>query len=124
MTTKPELSDSELVEKCRQRIDHLNFAGFKNATKELTDLLTRFEKAQKENEWIDVNDRLPEENNQWLLGWYDGLKRPMPCSYNKAGKFIDADGFEETITHWKPLPNPQKPQKDERKTTTMPFLRK
>lgn len=60
------------------------------------------------DDWISVDERLPESDNEWVLGWHDGLKKPFPCSFNSKRKFIDADGFEETVTHWQPLPAPPK----------------
>ena len=63
------------------------------------------------NEWISVEDRLPESAGEWVLVYADG-------AYNCIGYTLQAgfhdwcsnrDGLNvciEDITHWQPLPEP------------------
>ena len=66
------------------------------------------EKNYRKQEWISVEDRLPEDYNKYLLlldngriaiGWYHG----------DAMQFVE-DGIVmiETVTHWMPLPEAPK----------------
>ena len=58
-----------------------------------------------EMEWIKVEDKLPEDNNdvfmcssftdEYYTGWYDGEKWVIKYDYN------DESGL---ITHWMPIP--------------------
>lgn len=61
-------------------------------------------KLGKDNGWISVKDRLP-ENMDWLLVCINGYQ----CSwvgYHEDGKWYDEDGGEQEVTHWQPLPPP------------------
>ena len=63
-------------------------------------------------EWISVNDRLP-ENNQWALCFMKdksfGTFRVLQWNYvdwrwNDGNEWFD----EKDVTHWMPLPRPPK----------------
>lgn len=67
-----------------------------------------YEAGYRKQEWISVEDRLPEDYNKYLLfldngriaiGWYHG----------DAMQFVE-DGIVmiETVTHWMPLPEAPK----------------
>ena len=62
-------------------------------------------------EWIPVNDMLPEEGDRYLCrlksfafpgSFYQSILR-----YDKYG-FQDGGVYEEGVTHWMPLPQPPK----------------
>ena len=70
-------------------------------------------------EWISVNDRLPEEGEYVLCvlkGFNYGGKIQV-CKFVPADKFKDKPYFEHfrngfpSVTHWMPLPEP--PKEDE-----------
>ena len=67
-------------------------------------------------EWISVNDRLPEEGEYVLCvlkGFNYGGKIQV-CKFVPADKFKDKPYFEHfrngfpSVTHWMPLPQPPK----------------
>ena len=63
------------------------------------------------SEWIDVNERLPENNlNQVLVIVQDeGYEPYVTIRYYQEGMFLAAGVFrEEGVTHWMPLPEPPK----------------
>ena len=69
-------------------------------------------------EWISVNDRLPEEEGDYLTHWAGSSYRPNDiCYYNsKLSNQFDTSGWvllrapthEANPTHWMPLPEPPK----------------
>lgn len=56
---------------------------------------------RKQNEWISVNEMLPEKAGRYLVYGVIGSQTLM-CGmyYNKYS------GFDDEITHWMPLPEP------------------
>ena len=62
--------------------------------------------------WISVKDRLPEKNGYYLGYTCDGIIWLYIFTAN-SGVFDDALGFAtDTVTHWMPLPEPQKEDGD------------
>jgi len=62
-----------------------------------------------ENEWIKVEDRLPDVS-QFVLA-YIGAECPVLCNYKGDGQFLALDYVIwdlGNITHWMPLPEPPK----------------
>lgn len=60
--------------------------------------------SEKEDGWVDVNDRLPEVDESVLI-CYDG---DVKLAYHDGDKWgDDEEYFLGSITHWQPLP--QKP---------------
>lgn len=65
-----------------------------------------------EVKWIDVNERLPDENGRYLINYIhsycrdDGFQA-IETAYFADGKFVGILGFY-LITHWMPLPEPPK----------------
>ena len=61
------------------------------------------------NEWISVEERLPEENGRYLVCVsirhlvFEDLTMVVIVGYNKTNGF-DVVTDEETVTHWMPLP--------------------
>lgn len=64
-------------------------------------------------EWIDVNDRLPEENVRVIvvgMSTYDNtLYTDMDTDRILNGKWVRWNGI---ITHWMPLPEPPRTSKE------------
>ena len=65
---------------------------------------------EKENgvtvqEWISVNDRLPEENTTVIVATDNGIV--FQCLYAYDGWNL-WEGNEVNITHWQPMPQPPK----------------
>ena len=58
----------------------------------------------RKQEWISINDKLPERNGRYLTHCCVG-GRSLVCIlyYNKYYGFD-----EDTVTHWMPLPEPPK----------------
>lgn len=73
-----------------------------NDQKKIKELEQKLADAEKQNEWISVEDRLPDKG-QFVLGFRDNID----------SKIIDADYWDEkywkmnNYTHWKPITPPQ-----------------
>lgn len=76
----------------------------------LLSLIDETEQLQRERDWINVEERLPEKGVKVLtcLGPY-GLSVDIDfiSEYSNENKFH----YEPTATHWMPLPDPPKPEK-------------
>ena len=60
----------------------------------------------KEQQWIPVTDRLPQDDEDVLV-WVDGTHRDM--AYRDEGVWYDEEhNHLKNITHWMPLPKPPK----------------
>ena len=63
-------------------------------------------------EWISVDDRLPEESGYYLV--FTDIGRIALLAYSKKYQAFNAhdDSYSEEyvipVTHWKPMPNPPK----------------
>ena len=72
-----------------------------------------YEAGYRKQEWISVDERLPEENGRYLVYVsirhlvFEGLTMVVIVGYNKTNGFDVVIG-EETVTHWMPLPEPPK----------------
>ena len=64
------------------------------------------------SEWIDVNDRMPEQGQKVLVYRPKANEKPMRdpnykiCTYAVEGIFINSH-FQHEITYWMPLINPE-----------------
>ena len=65
-------------------------------------------------EWISVNDKLPNDR-EWVIVWHTGYDTPKKAKYKDDFApflpvfLIDGDnGNKGEVTHWMPLPKPQK----------------
>lgn len=116
MATKPELTDTELIEKCKERIEWLETSGnYTNTVLNITDLLTRFEKLVKEKEQLKnllretamrANIAFPE--NDVDLNHFNQEFANQRDFMIELFKVLDL-GDDDMPN----LPNPPKPQKDE-----------
>jgi len=82
-----------------------------NLPKTIRDLHKRI--AELENQWISVEDRLPDFHIQILFyaGDMDGLLKG--AFYRHSHRFRDNEGnffYKSDVTHWMPLPEPPKEQ--------------
>ena len=79
----------------------------------ITDLELKLSRLEKDNEWIDVNDRLPEEGGRYWC-YVESLTSlgfsyfQWNCDYNpQLRRFSDMTLKNgERITHWRLLPAP------------------
>lgn len=77
-------------------------------------LAIRLGKLLKEQEWISVNDRLPNCNGCYLVWrphFYIGKGMPSICYFDGQNTWHDSYGVDftrilkpEDVSHWKPLP--------------------
>ena len=82
-------------------------AEFENALALAIDTI----KKQATQEWISVNDRLPEDESDVLAYSRNGEEsRIYPANYAKGVWFdcIFASSANDTTTHWMPIPEPPK----------------
>lgn len=67
----------------------------------------------KKNQWISVDDKLP-EFFQYVLIYHPAMRCTLLGSFIKGShKFRDVAGnsfYKDDITHWMPLPEPPKEQ--------------
>lgn len=69
------------------------------------------EKDAKKPEWISVNDRLPYSNNVVFACIDDGQCKIVRSAYvSSYGEWKWIEGHQ-TVTHWRPLPEPPKEEK-------------
>ena len=88
----------------------VSFSTEENICGTISDFCAGWKAADRLPQWIPVEERLPEENEQVIA--YNGVYNEIHlCDYHD-GMFEDYFGpFNGTITHWMPLPHP--PRKEE-----------
>ena len=84
--------------------------------KERDYILEKAKAELKDNEWVDVRDRLPSEDETVLVNTYDGDIRVARRRYNtplgniakEEWVWITSSGYyrPDSIIAWKPLPKP------------------
>lgn len=57
------------------------------------------------NQWISVEDRLPEKHGVWVLV-FDGLYVWIAYRNHVLDTWIVEGGSVRAVTHWMPLPEP------------------
>lgn len=62
------------------------------------------------NDWISVEDRLPEKGMRVLV--YDNMGFGLVSGYHStAGWYIEGNlDLDSNVTHWQPLPKPPQPK--------------
>lgn len=79
-------------------------------------LLADLEQDEKENDWIPVSERLPEESDYYMACIHDEILNKYYCrsewfsinnNYYGESVWIDLKSYEKVIA-WKPLPEPYK----------------
>lgn len=69
----------------------------------------------RKQEWISVEDRLPEENGRYLVfikvSFFEDITIQRILEYNKSQGF-NVYSVAETVTHWLPLPEAPKMKGD------------
>lgn len=89
----------------------------------LQEKLGRIAELEKENaalkaerEWISVNERLPDKNDDVLCGFFDDSDWNVYQAYLSDLGFMAPDyemqGYVELATHWMPLPTPPTTEED------------
>lgn len=70
-------------------------------------LVERLPTLTQPNEWVSVEDRLPEDYQRVLCLFESGT---MEVSFRASVKGFCYEGFKQTgkVTHWIPLPEPPK----------------
>lgn len=109
--------EKQIEEMSKQRQEYLKFKSFADDLRkaeswcELEGVLNRYQTAKnlfkmgyRKQEWISVEERLPERNGRYLTHCkIEGQSLVCILYYCKVG------GFNEgMVTHWMPLPEPPK----------------
>ena len=97
-----------------QAIDHHSFLG--DERMETIDMVgiakTLYNAGYRKQEWISVEDRLPEESCECLIATIiGGIYQVSYSSRYKAFNALDTDEAKyafKTVTHWMPLPEAPK----------------
>ena len=63
--------------------------------------------AQLENQWISVEDRLPDAG-QWYLCWSRNQTQIIFLDTVEPIMWLQDGDYLENVTHWMPLPTPPK----------------
>lgn len=92
--------------------EHLNTAIFGNIHI-AQPILNLYKQGYRKQEWISVEERLPEENGRYLVCVdvshlaFTGLTMTVVMEYGKShGFYLYSE--DEQVTHWMPLPQPPK----------------
>lgn len=64
------------------------------------------------DDWIPVEDGLPEESLNSVIGWDEYRKRSCFVQYWRGRWILGNDIETVKITAWRPLPKPYKPKED------------
>ena len=105
---------------------HLNIAEMAYDTRKRLEELKPYEdtgltpeqikKLKEENDWIPVEERLPEENGFYIAtmdGEIVGQEEPfVGLAEFEDGKWIDDEDDYKCVIAWRPLPEPYRPKKD------------
>lgn len=72
-------------------------------------LLKYIDYLESKDDWISVEDRLPEEEKGYSIFTHGNV---FYGQFDvKHNLFMSAMGSPQKVTHWKPLPSPPKPNK-------------
>ena len=58
-----------------------------------------------DNNWISVDDEMPEKEGSYLTYWDDGTIEAFDCSTDHNGETYFIIICSTRITHWMPLPD-------------------
>ena len=102
-----------VVEEIQSSLDIPSYSehdmGFDDDLKYVLDLIEKAPTLTPPNEWVSVEDELPENNTQVLM-WSARWKIAEAGSYYNQHFWVYSeigDGYiADNITHWMPLPNP------------------
>ena len=61
--------------------------------------------------WIPVEERLPDESLNSVIGWDEYRERCCFVQYYGGRWMLRADREPIKITHWRPLPEPYRPER-------------
>lgn len=101
---------------------HKQAKKFKSLGQTIYDLQLKLQSQKKHGEWFDVNERLPETDEEVLV-WYEYFRYGdfncmwqtygVACYYAKHERWIgeDLNGSQVKVLYWTPLPKP--PEKKE-----------
>ena len=74
--------------------------------------IIRFHMDEVAEDWVPVEERLPEESLNSVIGWDEHRERCVFVQFWN-GRWIFGNDIEPVlITAWQPLPEPYKPSKD------------
>lgn len=86
-------------------------AKFESQKEALTTAIAAL-REQEERRWIPVEERLPDENNRWVLCLcVSGAMEVLKFDYTMWNWYAQYPGrcyMENYVTHWMPLPEPPK----------------
>lgn len=101
------------LEKILEEIEHLEKIQFSSYTKPLITIedVEKIIRKHMNDGWIPVEERLPEESLNSVIGWDEERKR---CCFVQrwGGRWIFGNDIDSVkITAWRPLPEPYRPER-------------
>ena len=78
-----------------------------------TEWLDGFIRKHMNDGWIPVDDRLPDESLNSVIGWDEYRERCCFVQYYGGRWMLRADREPIKITHWRPLPEPYRPERSD-----------
>ncbi len=121
----------EELTKAMEILDKLSFFGGQRAGRELwndksrevqdediasfnrdIEWLREFIRKHMNDGWIPVDERLPDESLNSVIGWDELRERCCFVQYY-GGKWILGNGEPVNIIAWRPLPEPYRPERSE-----------
>ena len=102
------MNKEKQIEQMARTIDELLVEKPKETTKHAMNVATYlFDRGYRKQEWISVEDRLPEVRQRVLLySYHDGINTGYRA--DEIGRFYVDKSYPYRPTHWMPLPEPPK----------------
>lgn len=102
-----------MLEKILEEIEHLEKIQFSSYTKPLITIedVEKIIRKHMTDGWIPVEERLPEESLNSVIGWDEERKR---CCFVQrwGGRWIFGNDIDSVkITAWRPLPETYRPER-------------
>lgn len=104
------IDEKKLIEELQKEFPEWKSIPVGNIVKSVVDKVIRIIKKQpKEDEWIPVDERLPRESLDSVIGWDKYRERCVFVQYY-GGRWILGNDESVKIIAWRPLPEAYKPK--------------
>ena len=95
-----------------ERVGNIQFASYTKPLIAVEDVIKIIRKHINDG-WIPVEERLPEESLNSVIGWDEYRERCCFVQYYNGKWMLRADREPINIIAWRPLPEPYRPERSE-----------